>query len=228
MVYDFSNRFASYKMTEPPKGIINNFQEIPEYEPQNSSSQEYLISEEVNMPRAQRITKQINQKNKDTKVKQNVPQSFKEAYEQALKINPEVQQYKDFLFRTAKRESNFKNIQNTSGAPYYGFFQMGKNEIKTTLGISVNEFKNDPVSQILGAVKLYKINMKTAKSTGVYNLCKQKGYSDDAIISGAWAGGVGGVKKFITGAGDPSDYHWYSNGGGTSVGKVMNDWMKNE
>lgn len=158
------------------------------------------------------------------------PESFEKAFEKAVEINPEVANYRNFLVKTAKRESNFNSrIQNRAGAPYYGYFQMGKEEIKRTTGLSVEQFRNDPVRQILGAVKLYKMNLTTIKAIGAYTLCKDRGYTDDAIVSGAWMGGPGGVKKFITGKGDPSDSHWYKGGkGGSSVGKIMNNWMKNE
>lgn len=106
---------------------------------------------------------------------------------------------------------------------------MGKEEIKRTTGLSVEEFRNDPVQQILGAIKLYKMNLKTMKAIGIYDLGKHKGYSDDALVAGAWMGGPGGVKKYLLGLGDPSDSHWYKNGkGGSSVGKIMNNWKDNE
>lgn len=152
--------------------------------------------------------------------------SFEEAFEKALQINPNIAKYKNFLVKTAKRESGFNSyIQNTAGAPYYGYFQMGKNEIAMTTKMSVEQFRNDPVAQILGACKLYDMNLKTIKKLGVYELGREKEYSDDALVAGAWMGGPGGVKKYLLGLGDPSDSHWYKNGkGGSSVGKIMNTW----
>lgn len=155
--------------------------------------------------------------------------SFEQAFEQALKINPEIVKYKNFLVKTAKRESGFNSyIQNTSGAPYYGYFQMGKNEIALTTRMTVEDFRNNPVAQILGACKLYEMNLKTIKKLGVYDIGRRKGYSDDALVAGAWMGGPGGVKKYLLGLGDPSDSHWYKNGGGSSVGKIMNNWKKED
>lgn len=155
---------------------------------------------------------------------------FEKVLDEAQKINPEVEKYKEFLIKTAKRESGFNShIQNKAGAPYYGYFQMGKEEIKRTTGLSVEEFRNNPVQQVLGAVKLYKMNLKIIKALGIYSLGKDKGYSDDALVAGAWMGGPGGVKKYLLGQGDPSDSHWYKNGkGGSSVGKIMNNWKENE
>lgn len=153
---------------------------------------------------------------------------FEQAFAKAVEVNPNVAKYKNFLVKTAKRESGFNSyIQNTAGAPYYGYFQMGKEEITMTTGMSVEEFRNNPVAQILGACKLYEMNLRTIKKIGVYDLGKQKGYSDDALVAGAWMGGPGGVKKYLLGQGDPSDSHWYKDGkGGSSVGKIMNNWMK--
>ena len=158
------------------------------------------------------------------------PKSFEEAFNKAKQINPDISKYRNFLIKTAKRESGFNSyIQNRAGAPYYGYFQMGREEIKRTTGLTVEQFRNDPVAQILGAVKLYEMNIKTIKAIGVYDIGKKKGYSDDALVSGAWMGGPGGVKKYLLGLGDPSDSHWYKNGkGGSSVGKIMNNWKENE
>lgn len=165
---------------------------------------------------------------KEVKLKSS--KEFEAAFQEACRINPDVEKYKVFLVKTAKRESGFNShIQNQAGAPYYGYFQMGQKEIKATTGLTVEQFRNDPVQQILGAVKLYKMNLNSIKNLGVYQIGKQKGYSDDALVAGAWMGGPGGVKKYLLGLGDPSDSHWYKDGkGGSSVGKVMNNWRDNE
>lgn len=177
------------------------------------------------LPRA--ISKSSN-KSQSTKHTSKGRSEFESNLEKALKINPSISKYKDFLIATASRESGFNSyIQNTAGAPYYGYFQMGKEEIKSTTGLSVEEFRNDPVSQILGAAKLYEKYINSVKKLGVYELCKEKGYSDDAIAAGAWLGGPGGVKKFITEQGDPSDSHWYNGKGGTTVGTLMNQFKNN-
>lgn len=241
--------YVSYEITSPPNSVIKEVQNLKqEHDDQQNyvdlidfslnniiedipNTDDNLIEEheykKENKTKKENNKNQIKMENNENKTKIKTNTSFEQAYNEAVMIDPEVSKYREFLVRTAKRESNFKNIQNTAGAPYYGFFQMGKDQIKATLGISVEEFIKDPVKQILGAVKLYKINLKTAKATGTYDLCKKQGYSDDAIIAGAWLGGVGGVKKYITGKGNPSDSHWYGGKSGTSVGKVMNNWMNN-
>lgn len=153
--------------------------------------------------------------------------SFEQALSEATKINPAVAKHKNFIRKIRKAEtSNSKDprIQNSAGAPYYGWFQMGREEIKATTGLTVEQFRIDPVQQILGATKLYELYLAEVKRIGAYGLCKSKGYSDDAIVAGAWLGGAGGVKKFIKGQGNPSDSKWYGGKGGTSVGRRMNEF----
>lgn len=150
---------------------------------------------------------------------------FEQAFKEAKEIDPTISKYKNFLVKTAERESQFDSyIQNTAGAPYYGYFQMGADEIRRTTGLSVQQFRNNPVAQILGAVKLYKLNLNTLKNNGVYDLCRQHGYSEEAIMAGAWIGGAGGVEKYIKGQGNPSDSHWYGGKRGASVGSIMNNY----
>lgn len=200
---DMLNNYSSFSFEFPGLASFDSFN-IDEFVPRHTSKKENSRKSQVTL--------------KGSK-------EFERAMDEAEKINPNVKKYRKFLTKTAKLESGFNSrIQNRSGAPYYGYFQMGVNEIKKTTGLSVQEFRNDPVQQILGAVRLYELNMKTIKTLGVYDKCKQKGYSDDAIIAGAWVGGPGGVKKFINGKGNPSDSHWYNGLGGTSVGRRMKEF----
>lgn len=223
----FDNIFASYNRT-------NTENETEDFDAFFDSKPEQLTI----IPAEESVEKVVTSKKPitpDTKKKAKIlagSAQFEKAYKEALKINPSISKYKNFLVKTAKRESGFNStIQNQAGAPYYGYFQMGENEIKTTTGLSVQQFRNDPVAQILGACKLYEMNLNTIKKIGVYNLGRNKGYSDDALVSGAWMGGPGGVKKYLLGQGDPSDSHWYKKAGqkgGSSVGKIMNNWKANE
>lgn len=186
--------------------------------PQSLNTKVQSLTNFTNLSQPQESTNKQQIKLKGSK-------QFEEALAKAEQINPNVRKYRNFLIKTAKLESGFNShIQNKAGAPYYGYFQMGREEIKRTTGLSVNDFRNDPIQQILGAVKLYEINLKTIKVLGIYEKCKSAGYSDDAIIAGAWVGGPGGVKRFINRKGDPSDSHWYNGSGGTSVGKRMKEF----
>lgn len=234
----YSNYFATYTRVEPPSKaeVVSvtteptdmNYiaqiyeQNLPQYRPQQQPAQKKQTT------RRRKVASQTRQTKQTTEVKQQTlkgSDAFERAFAQAVQKNPNVAKYKNFLVRTAKRESGFNSyIQNTAGAPNYGYFQMGQNEIKSTTGLSVQQFRNDPVAQILGAAKLYDNYIDAVKRMGVYDLCRQKGYSDDAIAAGAWLGGPGGVKKFITGKGNPSDSRWWGKNKGTSVGNLMNQF----
>lgn len=229
---ELSMAFDIYESLKPPEiyNLNSDSNNFSFEENDQSLSQQNLLSKLYNEIKPI-VLPSIKREEKESKVAKG-PKSFELVLDEAEKINPEVKQYRNFLTKTAKRESGFNShIQNTTGAPYYGYFQMGKDEIKRTTGLTVEEFRNDPVQQILGAVKLYKMNLKTIKAIGVYNIGKQKGYSDDALVAGAWMGGPGGVKKYLLGLGDPSDSHWYKKAGqkgGSSVGKIMDNWKANE
>lgn len=246
----FEDFFTTYSMVDPPKIYKDNPYIIIE-DIKKPSTAEYLQMDQVINnpandvdyyygivspfqspiePSRKETPPQNTSLNNEPKKVLKGPSAFEQVLDEAEKINPEVKQFRNFLVKTAKRESGFNSyIQNKAGAPYYGYFQMGKEEIRRTTGLSIEQFRNNPVQQILGAVKLYKINLKTIKAIGIYNLGKEKGYSDDALVAGAWMGGPGGVKKYLLGLGDPSDSHWYKNGkGGSSVGKIMNNWKEHE
>lgn len=239
----FDDFFTVYSSLEPPPiaretndtiSFDNNSEISDNIIPYNVSENTSPIKWELDQEETS--VKESKQTTKPTRKKESVvlkgSKSFEQAFNEALKINPNIAKYKNFLVRTAKRESGFNShIQNTTGAPYYGYFQMGKNEIALTTKMSVEQFRNNPVAQILGACKLYEMNLKTIKKLGVYEVGKRKGYTDDALVAGAWMGGPGGVKKYLLGLGDPSDSHWYKKAGmkgGSSVGKIMNNWMHNE
>ncbi len=244
----YDNFFTTYEITEPPPVPRKTYSRDFKHNIEKISLNDYSTVTSTDLPK---ISSKLDiqnpfvfqterlpaiQNKEDTPLKESTnnilkgSKEFENAFEEACKVDPEVSKYKNFLVRTAKRESNFNSyIQNTTGAPYYGYFQMGKEEINRTTGLTIEQFRNNPVQQILGAVKLYKMNLKMIKALKVYDIGKDKGYTDDALVAGAWLGGPGGVKKYLLGLGDPSDSHWYKKAGqkgGSSVGKIMNDWMK--
>lgn len=240
----FENLFASYNKVSPPENMreqitepYDTVAEIVDVQDYNPIAQTYIesvspVQTVVNDTTSKKVEEKPSQK-KEIKAssKQTLKgtDDFENAFAKAVQRDPSVAKYKNFLTKTAKRESRFDHsIQNQAGAPYYGYFQMGQNEIKSTTGLTVDQFRNDPVAQIIGAAKLYESNLNTIKKIGVYEIGKSKGYSDDALVSGAWMGGPGGVKKYLLGLGDPSDSHWYNGQGGSSVGKIMNNWKANE
>lgn len=141
---------------------------------------------------------------------------FNTLFDQVEKEMPEAAKYRGILTEIAKRESGFKaGIQNKSGAPAYGYFQFwqdGKiNNITHYSGLSVNEFLKNPKAQIESAVKMASKIEKSFNSSDLEK-AKAKGYSIEGLISGAWLGGIGGVRKVLNDEGNPSDKHWSKDG----------------
>lgn len=93
------------------------------------------------------------------------------------------------------------------------------------LGVSVEEFRNNPRLQIEAAAKLAE-QFKSQFTEEDRRLAKEKGYSENALLAGAWLGGVGGVRKVLRGEGNPSDKHWSKEEKGTTVKDRMDKFNK--
>lgn len=149
-------------------------------------------------------------------------QEFEKAYDEVEKLDPEARNRRTLLTQIAKAESGFvKDIQNRGGAPAYGYFQFmqGKyhgrnyNNIGTYAGTDVNTFRNDAKLQIQAANKLAKQFMSSFSQSELDKMHKM-GWTDNAIIAGAWLGGPGGVRAYVFNNNDRDD-------GATSMSKRM-------
>lgn len=136
-----------------------------------------------------------------------------------------------FFAKLAEKESGFNpTIRNTAGYPAWGYFQFmdgtftdshGKtrswSNIRDIANVSVEEFLNNPILQIQSADKLANKFLASFNSEDK-RLAREKGYSDSALVAGAWLAGAGGVKRFLRGNGNPSDVH------GTTVEQRMKEF----
>lgn len=89
------------------------------------------------------------------------------------------------------------------GVEALGYFQMltkynnkPMNIAGTYSGVDSQTFLSNPVIQLKAAqnMKNHIMNMFSAKDLEV---ARAKGYTDSALVAGAWAGGVGGVRKWL-------------------------------
>lgn len=119
----------------------------------------------------------------------------------------------DFFASLAKHESGFNpTIQNRTGAPAFGYFQFmqdGKrwNNITKFAGVDISTFRNNPVIQIQAAEKL--ANSFLSQFTEAdKKRARELGYTDSALVRGAWLGGVGGVRNFLHKGINADDKHW--------------------
>lgn len=95
------------------------------------------------------------------------------------------------------------------------------------LGVNIEQFRNNPKLQIEAAAKLAE-QFKSQFTEEDRRLAKEKGYNENALLAGAWLGGVGGVRKVLRGEGNPSDKHWSKEGKGTTVKDRMDKFNKME
>lgn len=156
-------------------------------------------------------------------------EAFNKAFDEVISEDKDAAKYRNFLTRIAEKESKFDNyIQNTAGAPAYGYFQFmqdGKkyNNISAYAGTDIETFRNDPKLQIKAAIKLAK-DFERGFSAKDLEAAKSKGYNMDGLLAGAWLGGVGGVRRYLYGMGDASDKHWSKSGAGTTVGTRIKEF----
>lgn len=228
----FENLFASYNQVEAPKLDPDVYQDNVEVQdipiigniftqPQQTVVDIQTTPEQPVIEK-QKVSQEVKQKRQQLVG----TAAFESAFKQAVKENPSIAKYKNFLTKTAKMESGFNSrIQNRQGAPYYGYFQFGHAALKSTSNLTMEQFRNNPVEQIKAAAKLYEQFLSQSKKKGVYDKAKSLGYTDDAIVAGAWLGGVGGVSAFLNKGIDRSDKHWSKSGKvGTTVGTRMKEF----
>ena len=148
---------------------------------------------------------------------------FKENYKKAG-IDPAKF---DFFAPIAKHESNFNpTVQNKAGAPAFGYFQFmqdGKkwNNISKFAGVDIQTFRNNPILQIKAAEKLANAFLSQFTEEDKKR-ARELGYSDSALVRGAWMGGVGGVRNFLYKGINASDNHWdKKTGKGSNVKAAM-------
>ena len=149
-------------------------------------------------------------------------QEFEKAYDEVEKLDPDAKNRRTLLTQLAKAESGFvKDVQNRGGAPAYGYFQFmqgnyrGKNynNIGTYAGTDIATFRNNAKLQIQAANKLAKEFMSSFSQNELDRMHKM-GWTDNAIIAGAWLGGPGGVRAYVFNNNDRND-------GATSISKRM-------
>lgn len=93
------------------------------------------------------------------------------------------------------------------------------------LGVTIEEFRNNPKLQINAAINLAK-QFERGFNKEDWELAKQKGFSKFGLLGGAWLAGVGGVRRYLRDLGNPSDRHWDKSGKGrgTDVASRIRDF----
>jgi hypothetical protein len=236
------NTFSDYSGVSKPSGTSITFDYTPE-ETQEAKSTESTASTSTTATEAPtestvidygRDTRKETKIDNDLVATNNNPKDyskhkgydvFTKAFDEAVAENPELEKRRAFFTELAKAESGFDHtIQNKQGAPAYGYFQFMQgsangrswNNIGQYAGVSLEEFRNNPKLQIIAANKLADSFLKNMTEED-RTRAKRAGYSDNALIAGAWLGGNGGLSKALRGI-DSDDKNWSKDGKtGTTV-----------
>ena len=147
---------------------------------------------------------------------------FNKFYDDAEKEYSDCKEFRVFLTKLAGMESGYNSyIQNKTGAPAFGYFQLMEDgnkykNITTFAGCSIEQFRKNPVIQIIAATKLAKAfercfdskDRETADTLGITRW---------GLLGGAWLAGVGGVRKYLCNGISLNDKRWSKNSQGTDV-----------
>ena len=211
-----------------PKSEIKVVDDDSKTKETDTSGSDYLNAwKSDNKPESKEDSKENESKDEKKKpaitYKGNGFDDFKENYKKAG-IDPAKF---DFFASIAKHESNFNpTVQNKAGAPAFGYFQFmqdGKkwNNISKFAGVDIQTFRNNPILQIKAAEKLANAFLSQFTEEDKKR-ARELGYSDSALVRGAWMGGVGGVRNFLYKGINASDNHWdKKTGKGSNVKAAM-------
>lgn len=208
-VVDFSIKMGLNTKKSPSKSYnLEDF--LPEREEQPKIP--YINAPTTNQPTQDNPQ---NNKVKEDYSKFKGYQQFNRAYDKVEAYNPDASKYRNLLTKIASIESGFRSgvVNNIGAAGYFQFIDSTRNGIMKKIGKSTNKqtFLNNPELQILAAIELAK-EFENSFGSEYLRLASQKGHTLNGLISGAWLGGVGGVKRYLKSGRDSSD-------GGTTVSK---------
>lgn len=111
---------------------------------------------------------------------------------------------RNLFTKLAYQESGLRHyISNSGGVPAFGYFQFMQgnyrgrnyNNVSQFAKTDLNTFMNSPIVQIQAANNLANYFLNSFSKVELQKL-HQMGYSDSAIIAGAWLGGPGGVRAY--------------------------------
>ena len=209
-VVDFSNSLG-LKIYNPQYDAQDNSvkYDLTEYIPYNNNTTEDISNKDKENTSA----KDNNQKKPQNYSQFKGFEAFNRIYDKVQAYNPDAAKYRSLLTKIASLESSFNpSIVNKIGAAgYFQFIDSTRNGIMKKLGKSTSKqaFLNNPELQILAAIELAK-EFEHQFSNEDIRIASQKGHSINGLISGAWLGGIGGVRRYLKRGINSSD-------GGTTV-----------
>lgn len=142
--------------------------------------------------------KKNNNRNKQSKLEKEIT-----TYIKSLDLEDE---YKNYLIKLAKRESNFNpEVINAQG--YKGLFQFGDDALKD-IGMTTSDYMSDWKKQVDAVIKFTNKNRERLRTTlrgvGGKDIDGTK-INEWGLLGAAHLGGVGGVNKFLFNGMNPTD-----------------------
>ena len=151
-------------------------------------------------------------------------ENIEKAFDEYFSKHPEQAEHREFLTRIMGPESSFDNVQNSAGAPAYGYFQLWKTNLQ---GHSPEEVMKDLQLQIKLAIDLDKRNLANFTPEDIA-VAKKLGYNINALRTASWLAGVGskakktGVRGYLYHGVNHNDSHHYKKKG---RGKSVEDYL---
>ncbi len=190
-------------------GKISNYRPVQEV-------QSIEMEDEAEVPQIQKDTPQklpvvLSEETPQFQFKQFVPKKGLEGrYAQFTDIYTSAglpQNELGFWANIAQDESGFTpgivGRNDKYGVEALGYFQMltkynnkPMNIAGTYSGVDSQTFLSNPVIQLKAAQNM-KNHIMSMFSANDLEVARAKGYTDSALVAGAWAGGVGGVRKWL-------------------------------
>ena len=155
---------------------------------------------------------------------------FNKYYDEIEQEDPDAKQYRALLTAIADHESRINPTAKNPNAPAYGYFQFMQdgtkwNNISKYSNLNIDDFLNDPKSQIRAAIKLAKAFSSSISPTAK-EVAARRGITESGLIGGAWLGGAGGVNRYLINGKDASDAYWYGGKGGSKVSEAIQRYNK--
>lgn len=204
----------------------NGFSKLLDYIRKSKAKEEIATPKEILAPNPEIVVKEeVKEKVPDKPITINgkLPpaqwvKSFNDAFDVVQIRHPEIAKYRPFLTALAGRESTFDphaGADNKEGRAL-GYLQLMPMNRR---GVSAQEFVNNPVLQLEMTWKLLQSNIKSISSTD-RKVASSKGFTESALLAGAWIGGVGGMRNSL--------YHNINKPDnlGTTVSNYMNRFNK--
>lgn len=140
---------------------------------------------------------------------------FQKYYDKVEKYNPYAAKYRNLLTEIAYLESTYRPwiTNNIGAAGYFQFITSTRKSLMRSIHgpLDLKSFLNNPELQINAAVYLAK-SFEDSFTAEDRRIATQKGHTIEGLISGAWLGGVGGVRRYLHRGRNSTD-------GGTTVGE---------